>query len=75
MGGLDFTKDDENVNSQPFMRWRAVLSFVPKQFIKHKRKPVKSRALLECDCRCEEMIKRAGGSGTVVVNDTSRGRK
>ncbi|RVX21207.1 Ribulose bisphosphate carboxylase large chain [Vitis vinifera] len=20
-GGLDFTKDDENVNSQPFMRW------------------------------------------------------
>ncbi len=21
-GGLDFTKDDENVNSQPFMRWR-----------------------------------------------------
>ncbi|KAF9607991.1 hypothetical protein IFM89_004388 [Coptis chinensis] len=21
-GGLDFTKDDENVNSQPFMGWR-----------------------------------------------------
>lgn len=21
-GGLDFTKDDENVNSQSFMRWR-----------------------------------------------------
>jgi ribulose-bisphosphate carboxylase large chain len=21
-GGLDFTKDDENINSQPFMRWR-----------------------------------------------------
>jgi ribulose-bisphosphate carboxylase large chain len=21
-GGLDYTKDDENVNSQPFMRWR-----------------------------------------------------
>src|SRR5260370_12226285 len=21
-GGLDFTKDDENLNSQPFMRWR-----------------------------------------------------
>ena len=21
-GGLDFTKDDENVNSQPFIRWR-----------------------------------------------------
>jgi len=24
-GGLDFTKDDENVNSQPFMRWRPAL--------------------------------------------------
>ncbi|KAJ8771091.1 hypothetical protein K2173_023416 [Erythroxylum novogranatense] len=24
-GGLDFTKDDENVNSQPFMRWRPFL--------------------------------------------------
>jgi ribulose-bisphosphate carboxylase large chain len=22
MGGLDFTKDDENINSQPFMHWR-----------------------------------------------------
>ncbi len=22
LGGLDFTKDDENINSQPFMRWR-----------------------------------------------------
>ena len=21
-GGLDFVKDDENINSQPFMRWR-----------------------------------------------------
>ena len=21
-GGLDFTKDDENINSQPFMHWR-----------------------------------------------------
>ena len=21
-GGMDFTKDDENINSQPFMRWR-----------------------------------------------------
>jgi len=27
-GGLDFTKDDENVNSQPFMRWRARFDFV-----------------------------------------------
>ena len=26
-GGLDFTKDDENVNSQPFMRWRQRFDF------------------------------------------------
>ena len=26
-GGLDFTKDDENVNSQPFMRWRDRFEF------------------------------------------------
>ena len=27
-GGLDFTKDDENVNSQPFMRWRDRYDYV-----------------------------------------------
>jgi len=27
-GGLDFTKDDENVNSQPFMRWRDRFGYV-----------------------------------------------
>jgi len=27
-GGNDFTKDDENINSQPFMRWRDRFSFV-----------------------------------------------
>lgn len=27
-GGLDFTKDDENINSQPFMRWRQRFDFV-----------------------------------------------
>lgn len=27
-GGLDFTKDDENVNSQPFMRWNHRFEFV-----------------------------------------------
>jgi len=27
-GGLDLTKDDENVNSQPFMRWRDRFQFV-----------------------------------------------
>jgi ribulose-bisphosphate carboxylase large chain len=27
VGGLDFTKDDENINSQPFMHWRDRFSF------------------------------------------------
>src|SRR5690242_3808595 len=27
-GGLDFTKDDENINSQPFMRWRDRFQYV-----------------------------------------------
>jgi ribulose-bisphosphate carboxylase large chain len=27
-GGLDFTKDDENINSQPFMRWRDRYEYV-----------------------------------------------
>ena len=27
-GGLDFTKDDENINSQPFMRWRDRFGYV-----------------------------------------------
>ena len=27
-GGLDFSKDDENVNSQPFMRWKQRFDFV-----------------------------------------------
>ncbi len=27
-GGLDFTKDDENINSQPFMRWNHRYEFV-----------------------------------------------
>ncbi|OJU25639.1 MAG: hypothetical protein BGN91_00125 [Nitrobacter sp. 62-13] len=27
-GGFDFTKDDENINSQPFMRLRGTLPFL-----------------------------------------------
>ncbi|MGT2490691.1 RuBisCO large subunit C-terminal-like domain-containing protein [Cupriavidus basilensis] len=27
-GGLDFMKDDENINSQPFMHWRDRFLFV-----------------------------------------------
>lgn len=33
-GGLDFTKDDENVNSQPFMRWQNRFEFVAQAVLK-----------------------------------------
>ena len=33
-GGLDFTKDDENVNSQPFMRWQNRYEFVAEAVLK-----------------------------------------
>ena len=33
-GGLDFTKDDENITSQPFMRWRDRFSFVMEAVLK-----------------------------------------
>lgn len=33
-GGLDFTKDDENVNSQPFMRWRDRFEFCQEAIVK-----------------------------------------
>jgi ribulose-bisphosphate carboxylase large chain len=36
-GGLDFTKDDENVNSQPFMRWRDRFAFVMEAVDKAER--------------------------------------
>src|SRR3569833_1445422 len=33
-GGLDFTKDDENINSQPFMRWQNRFEFVAEAIFK-----------------------------------------
>ena len=36
-GGLDFTKDDENVNSQPFMRWRDRFDFCQEAIEKSER--------------------------------------
>ncbi|MDT8854026.1 form I ribulose bisphosphate carboxylase large subunit [Paracoccaceae bacterium Fryx2] len=33
-GGLDFTKDDENVNSQPFLRWRDRFLFCQEAIVK-----------------------------------------
>ncbi|ADH65071.1 Ribulose-bisphosphate carboxylase (plasmid) [Allomeiothermus silvanus DSM 9946] len=34
MGGLDFTKDDENINSQPFMRWRDRFNYAQEAVMK-----------------------------------------
>ncbi|KAL5539263.1 hypothetical protein UlMin_044392 [Ulmus minor] len=36
--GLDFTKDDENVNSQPFMRWRDHFLFCVEAIYKSQAK-------------------------------------
>ncbi|KAL2924349.1 Ribulose bisphosphate carboxylase large chain [Bienertia sinuspersici] len=47
-GGLDFTKDDENVNSQPFMRWRD-----------RRTGEIKGHYLNATAGTCEDMMKRA----------------
>ncbi|MEZ5704538.1 MAG: RuBisCO large subunit C-terminal-like domain-containing protein [Burkholderiaceae bacterium] len=41
---LDFTKDDENVNSQPFMRWRQRFDFVQEAIEKAERETVERKA-------------------------------
>jgi ribulose-bisphosphate carboxylase large chain len=60
-GGLDFTKDDENVNSQPFMRWRDRFLFVAEAIYKSQAETgeVKGHYLNATAGTAEEMIKRA----------------
>ncbi|PSO56447.1 MAG: ribulose-bisphosphate carboxylase large subunit [Cyanobacteria bacterium QH_8_48_120] len=60
-GGLDFTKDDENVNSQPFMRWRDRFTFVAEAIHKAQAETgeVKGHYLNCTAATCEEMMKRA----------------
>ena len=44
-GGLDFTKDDENINSQPFMRWRDRFLFTMEAVNRAQAaRPARSRA-------------------------------
>ena len=43
-GGLDFTKDDENINSQPFMHWRDRFSTAWRRSTKPRPRPARSRA-------------------------------
>ncbi|CAA0413862.1 putative mitochondrial protein (mitochondrion) [Arabidopsis thaliana] len=60
-GGLYFTKDDENVNSQPFMRWRDRFLFCAEAVYKAQAETggIKGHYLNATAGTCEEMIKRA----------------
>jgi ribulose-bisphosphate carboxylase large chain len=60
-GGLDFTKDDENVNSQPFIRWRDRFLFVAEATYKaqHETSEIKGHYLNATAGDCDEIIKRA----------------
>ncbi|KAA3628375.1 MAG: form I ribulose bisphosphate carboxylase large subunit [Proteobacteria bacterium] len=60
-GGLDFTKDDENVNSQPFMRWRDRFSFCQEAIEKAEKETGerKGHYLNVTAPNVEEMYKRA----------------
>jgi len=60
-GGLDFTKDDENVNSQPFMRWRDRFVFVAEAIYKAQAETgeIKGHYLNATAGTCEELMKRA----------------
>src|SRR5712672_1763756 len=61
-GGLDFTKDDENINSQPFMRWRDRLLFTMEavnQAVEHTGE-IKGHYLTVTAATMEDMYERAG---------------
>ena len=60
-GGLDFTKDDENVNSQPFMRWRDRFDFCQEAIEKAERETGerKGHYLNVTGPNMEEIYKRA----------------
>ncbi|CAN1363453.1 Ribulose bisphosphate carboxylase large chain [Linum perenne] len=55
-GGLDFTKDDENVNSQPFMRWRDRFLFCAEAIYKSQAETgeIKGHYLNATAGTCEE---------------------
>ena len=60
-GGLDFTKDDENVNSQPFMRWKQRFDFVSEGVLQAEKETGerKGHYLNVTAPTVEEMFKRA----------------
>ncbi|KAH7388140.1 hypothetical protein KP509_16G059900 [Ceratopteris richardii] len=59
-GGLDFTKDDENVNSQPFMHWRDCFCFVAEALYKAQNETgeIKGHYLNATTGTTEEMLRR-----------------
>src|ERR1700682_3625488 len=71
-GGLDFTKDDENINSQPFMRWRDRWLFVMEAANRAVAKggEIKGHNLTVTAASIEDMYERAEFArelGSVVV--------
>src|ERR671935_2282492 len=60
-GGLDFTKDDENINSQPFMRWRDRYLFVMEAVNRASAASgeIKGHYLNVTAPDCEQMLERA----------------
>jgi len=60
-GGLDFLKDDENINSQPFMRWRERFLYVMEGINRAAAKcgAVKGSYLNVTAATMEEMYERA----------------
>jgi ribulose-bisphosphate carboxylase large chain len=71
-GGLDFLKDDENINSQPFMRWRERFLYVMEGVNKAAAKTgtVKGSYLNVTAATMEEMYERAEFArevGSVII--------
>ena len=71
-GGLDFLKDDENINSQPFMRWRERFLYVQEGIIRSMASSgeVKGSYLNITAGTMEEVYTRAEYAkdlGTVIV--------
>jgi ribulose-bisphosphate carboxylase large chain len=60
-GGLDFTKDDENITSQPFMRWGDRYQFVMEAVHKAEQETGerKGHYLNVTASDCEQMLERA----------------
>jgi ribulose-bisphosphate carboxylase large chain len=71
-GGLDFTKDDENINSQPFMRWRDRFLFTMEAVNRAEQRTgeIKGHYLNVTAATMEDMYERADFArelGSVVI--------